>query len=487
MIYYNSNRVNKIYKGTSIINQVNDYVSGSTPTPRLPQGYTEVEWVGSTSSRTSSFDTLIALGDTIGNTFSIEGKMWTELQSGFGYLISNEWATSPYPNFCWRWNNSTLNLDTVAGIEQDVELSLTDMGDGLSGFTISSDGLTLRNPKTVFFFCGNRNTSDNTGFTVWRNGYGKLYGDTKITKNGVLVSNLIPCKRDSDSTYGFYCSVRETFLGGTNLVGGDEVIPSGTTSETKVVFQYITVGSEPTPPEPTDYSKEYLTFDVVSGGTIVFKTSNNSHPRTISYSLNNGSTWVDITSSTAGTSFNVSVGDKVMFKGNNSGYGNHSLMSTNEYVNSFSDSTAYFNIEGNIMSLLYGDGFYGQTSLPSAYCFYHFFDGCKVCDASNLVMPATSLTKNCYEKMFNACVNLTAAPTLPATTLVKRCYGYMFGNCSNLSSVTCLATNISASQCLIFWLNGVAASGTFTKAASMTSWPSGSNGIPNGWTVVDAT
>lgn len=259
MIYYNNNKIIKAYKGTSIVNKIDDYLSGSTPTPRLPQGYTEVEWVGSTSSRNSSFDTLITLGDTIGNTFSIEGKMWTVQQSGFGYLISNEWVNTPYPNFTWRWYNNTLNLDTPSGIEPDVELSLSDMGDGLSGFTISSDGLTLRNPKSVSFFCGNTNRDDNTRFTPWRLGYGKLYGDTKITKNGVLVSNLIPCKRDSDSRYGFYCSVRETFLGGTNLVGGDEVIPTGTTSETKAVFQYITDGSEPTSRLPQGYTEvEYV-------------------------------------------------------------------------------------------------------------------------------------------------------------------------------------------------------------------------------------
>lgn len=66
----------------------------------------------------------------------------------------------------------------------------------------------------------------------------------------------------------------------------------------------------------------------------------------------------------------------------------------------------------------------------------------------------------------------------------------MFYNCIHLKSVTCLATDISANNCTYYWLSGVAATGTFNKAASMTTWPTGPysynvNGIPVGWTVVN--
>lgn len=49
-----------------------------------------------------------------------------------------------------------------------------------------------------------------------------------------------------------------------------------------------------------------------------------------------------------------------------------------------------------------------------------------------------------------------------------------------------LATNISATSCLTNWVNGVSTTGTFIKNASMTTLPSGNNGIPEGWTVQDA-
>jgi hypothetical protein len=88
--------------------------------------------------------------------------------------------------------------------------------------------------------------------------------------------------------------------------------------------------------------------------------------------------------------------------------------------------------------------------------------------------------------MFKGCTSLTTAPELPATTLAEKCYYGMFWGCTSLNSVTCLATDISASDCVYKWLDNVAASGTFIKAAGMTDWPSGANGIPSGWTVQDA-
>ena len=87
--------------------------------------------------------------------------------------------------------------------------------------------------------------------------------------------------------------------------------------------------------------------------------------------------------------------------------------------------------------------------------------------------------------MFSGCSALTTAPELKATILAKSCYGSMFYDCSKLSSVTCLATDITAEDCTAYWLDGVASSGTFTKAAGV-NWSTGYNGIPTGWTVKEA-
>ena len=98
-------------------------------------------------------------------------------------------------------------------------------------------------------------------------------------------------------------------------------------------------------------------------------------------------------------------------------------------------------------------------------------------------LPATTLKNGCYQYMFALCTSLKIAPELPASTLVTDCYGFMFNGCTSLQYIKCLATDISATDCTKDWLKDVAVNGTFTKKSTMTSWPSGSSGIPIGWTV----
>ena len=97
--------------------------------------------------------------------------------------------------------------------------------------------------------------------------------------------------------------------------------------------------------------------------------------------------------------------------------------------------------------------------------------------------------------MFDGCTSLVNAPALPATSLTTNpytetqnegCYQYMFKRCTNLNYIKCLATDISATDCTGYWVNNVASSGTFVKAASMNDWTTGNDGIPTNWTVQNA-
>ena len=124
------------------------------------------------------------------------------------------------------------------------------------------------------------------------------------------------------------------------------------------------------------------------------------------------------------------------------------------------------------------------TTLASS-CYYFMFNGCtSLVEAPEL--PATTLADTCYSCMFYDCTSLVEAPELLATTLATYCYSFMFKGCSNLNKITMLATDISASNCLYDWVNGVSSSGTFIKNDAMTSLPSGTSGIPNGWTIYTA-
>ena len=343
---------------------------------------------------------------------------------------------------------------------------------------------------------------------------------------------------------------------------------------------------------PRDYSKEYLTIEALSDATVTFYKNTDDISRTIQYSKDKTNwTLVNFNIFENAPSVNITKGEKLYLKGNNSAY---CIDYPNIKYCSINISEGVGNIYGNIMSLIYGDNFYGQTVLDTPYSFVSLFSPVyynDIIDASNLILPATSLSEYCYIKlfrnckrltvgpklpattlstscysgmfngctsltsapelpatkltpycysemfrdctsltsapelpattlaedcyshmfngctsltsapelpvttlsdgcywnMFRDCTSLTSAPELPATTLVSSCYQYMFDNCYNLNYIKCLATNnISINTCHN-WTNGVASTGTFVKNPNMQSWPTGTDGIPSGWTVQDAS
>ena len=279
--------------------------------------------------------------------------------------------------------------------------------------------------------------------------------------------------------------------------------------------------------QEANHYNQYLTFKITSPGKVVWYASMANKPtKTIQYSLDSGATWTSITSANdANNGFDVVAGDVVMFKGENNQYGGPtgSTLTVSSYYNEFTNTTAGFTPEGNMMSLIYGDNFAGNDSLPAntTHNFAGMFQNCTGCtgDASNLILPALSLTPLCYRNMF-AGTNITRGPELPATTLADYCYTNMFINAKQLEVAPdllapvlvtgcyigmlhmqgtmttaqkklrycrCLATNISASNCVQNFFNNtnVASNGVFVKAASNNSWSRGSNGIPTSWTIVN--
>ena len=256
-----------------------------------------------------------------------------------------------------------------------------------------------------------------------------------------------------------------------------------------------------------DYSLDYLTFTILTGGTILWKEFGSGHDDVIQYSVNDGA-WTPITATTGGTEISVSANDVVRFKGTNTSYGTDK----NNYAG-LNEGTAYFNIEGNIMSLIYGDNFIGNSTLSGTFNFCEFFKNTKVVSAENLILPSLTLADYCYRAMFSWCTYLTVAPQLPATTLTKGCYYYMFehcaiseapvllaetlvtecyfhmfDNCANLGYIKCAAKNPNSAptSALTKWVVSVAASGMFVKNGN-TNWSTGENGIPSGWTVYSDT
>jgi len=197
-------------------------------------------------------------------------------------------------------------------------------------------------------------------------------------------------------------------------------------------------------PTGIDYSREYLTIESLEdNNTIGFKTRNTSLLKTIQVSTDKNN-WTSYTSSTGGTTLaTLNTGDKLYVKGSNSYY------ATSPYYNHFT-SSGQFNVFGNIMSLIYGDNFIGQTALTDNYTFRNLFYNSNVVDASNLILPAKTLTEDCYSSMFSDCTSLTTAPSvLPAPTLASNCYISMFSGCTSLTTAPVLPATTLAESCYI--------------------------------------
>ena len=267
-----------------------------------------------------------------------------------------------------------------------------------------------------------------------------------------------------------------------------------------------------------DYSMDYLTFEILSNGTVWWQ-GNGSVNRTIEYSLNNGA-WTSITATAAGVSINVTAGSTVRWRGTNASYAsdknNYSGFGLGQSGSNgdYHSGAAEFNISGNIMSLIYGDNFINQTTFNGGtYNFCSIFKKAKCISAENLILPALTLTQYCYRAMFSWSTYLTTPPQLPAMTLAKgvywymfescaiteapellaetlvaECYGSMFTGCSSLNFIKCMANaGFNTTNCKQNWTNGVASSGTFVKdsGVAVNTWGRGANGIPTNWLVYD--
>ena len=228
-----------------------------------------------------------------------------------------------------------------------------------------------------------------------------------------------------------------------------------------------------------DYSKQYLTFIALEDLGFGFTYDTTHHVTGISYSLDNGNTWIERTNPYEYyNSINVDKGKKVMWKGEltTHHYGSHG-------IGTFGSSGKYY-VEGNVMSLLYGDDFEGKTSLDRANSFSGLFSGStQLISAENMILPATILTDGCYGNMFQGCVSLTTAPLeLPATTLADGCYISMFIGCTSLTTPPKLPATTLANGCYFMMFDGCTSLVTAPQLLATTLAENCYNGMFDGCT-----
>ena len=184
-----------------------------------------------------------------------------------------------------------------------------------------------------------------------------------------------------------------------------------------------------------DYASQPFTLVALEDGTMDIAMP--SGATFMNYSLNDGD-WVENTEDIV---LEVKANDKVKLKGN------ADAVIGDGYGYKIFDLSMPVNVEGNIMSLLYGNDFEDKKTLKGDGCFYYCFFDTNIVSAKNLILPATTLTIECYYYMFCRCTNLVEAPQLPATTLADRCYNRMFFYCTSLTEAPELPATTLASGC----------------------------------------
>lgn len=232
---------------------------------------------------------------------------------------------------------------------------------------------------------------------------------------------------------------------------GDQTVsltPDGDNAKNYTLGGYVNFKAGQTYEKTVDYIKYMpLTFEareantqVQFAGTPSYKGKGNekSNADNMQYKLGNGE-WAAYNGTTITL---ANAGDKVSFRCT----GTNTTLNGAWFHNTYSGS---YYVYGNVMSLLYND-FGAQTVLPSNSIFRGLFQNNTRLYSHNtlpLMLPATTLTANCYESMFYYCENLTKAPELPATTMAQECYKEMFYYCHNMTVAPELPAETLANNC----------------------------------------
>lgn len=190
-------------------------------------------------------------------------------------------------------------------------------------------------------------------------------------------------------------------------------------------------------------TQHYLTFTALTGGNITWNSVNNN--KSINYSKDNGTTWTVLAPS---SSISVDANDIVLIKGEL--YGNSIDEGSDKYCYFSTSNGATFNVSGNIMSLIEEDDYIGVADLSTRFSYKYlvanlFKDCSGIRDASELTLPAITLSEYCYYGLFKNS-GLTKSPKLPAVNLAKHCYESMFEGCTSYDGSwgmpTLAATNL---------------------------------------------
>ena len=263
------------------------------------------------------------------------------------------------------------------------------------------------------------------------------------------------------------------------------------------------------------YPKEqpnYLCFTALESGSFTLNIGSlisTSDLPSVNYSLDGGETWINVANqddvSVNVTTPTINAGDSVLWKANG-------VVCINSSANKYSrfSSTGNFKVSGSLNTLLFGD--MARKNVSGDYAFFGLFYGCtKLIYADELILPTKLDFTHCFYRLFRNCSNLLTSPNLfeidasPRNTFHEMFYSCskliseilinstkpgiqscqtMLYDCRQLNYIKMLATDISANNCLLNWVQGVSATGIFVKNINATWTTTGNSGVPTNWTVI---
>lgn len=244
MIIYNSNDIKgwnygddgivKAYYHNNVVYQKIE--SAETPS-RLPSGYTEVEYLENVSPNKAYIDTNFAPNQ---NTKVVADLQYVTtnthprafgcgMWNSTGYIFNAENGIGA-SNTEWKWKFGANGNNWLAtGVQTDFNRHTVEISNGnlyIDNNLITSTTVTsfqISDNIGIFGFISNGTLG---GQSAGEYMFGKFYS-FKIYDNGTLVRDFVPAMRDSDSKYGFYDIIGNSFYlspNGNTFVGGQPIV-----------------------------------------------------------------------------------------------------------------------------------------------------------------------------------------------------------------------------------------------------------------------
>lgn len=231
MIKYNNNTINKLatdatvnkmYYGGNVVYL--GFKEEEPPTPVLPSGYTEVEYIENVTPNKAYIDT------------SFKPNQNTKVIADFQYVTTNThprcFGCGPYnglayelnaengitSNGVWNWKFGQTSGWLTTGVHTDFNRHTAIIDSGklyLDGTVIGSTTVTTFQLSDNIGLFGFIQNGSQGGTYAGEYMFGKFYS-FQIYDNGTLVRDLVPCTRDSDSKAGMYDIVNNVFYGSAN-------------------------------------------------------------------------------------------------------------------------------------------------------------------------------------------------------------------------------------------------------------------------------